>query len=102
MEEVTSDNFNPVSPQCNSQGVNSSKVLKKKASIVEAFDKQVEMIQSSMNNVADAIMEGNVIAEKGILVFEKTQPHFYEEHDIHAELLKIGVLTIYNLKLFCF
>ncbi|KAK4848573.1 hypothetical protein QYF36_014695 [Acer negundo] len=72
LEKVTTDNFNPVSPQCNSQGVNSSKVLKRKASMVDAFEKQVEMIQVGMNNVADAIREGNVIAEKGSAVIEKT------------------------------
>ncbi|KAI9157400.1 hypothetical protein LWI28_021942 [Acer negundo] len=84
LEEVTTDNFNPVSPQCNSQGANSSKVLKRKASMVNAFEKQVKMIQVGMNNVADAIREGNVIAEKGIAVIEKTRPRIYEEQDIYV------------------
>ncbi|KAL5571102.1 hypothetical protein UlMin_020699 [Ulmus minor] len=77
-------------------------LLKRKASIVEAFDKQVEMIQSSMNNVADAIREGNVLIEKGILVFEKTRPCLYEEQDIYAELLKIGIPDNIQLEAFLF
>ncbi|KAK2649330.1 hypothetical protein Ddye_016819 [Dipteronia dyeriana] len=102
LEEVTTDNFNLVSPQCISKGANSSKVLKRKASMVDAFDKQVEMIQYGMNNVADAIREGNVIAEKGIVVFEKTRPRIYEEQYIYAELLKIGVPDNLQLEVFLF
>ncbi|KAI9180607.1 hypothetical protein LWI28_006482 [Acer negundo] len=102
LEDVTTDNFNPVSQQCNSQGANSSKVLKRKASMVYAFERQVEMIQVGMNNVADAIREGNVIAEIGIAVIEKTRPRIYEEQDIYAELLKIGVPDNVQLEAFLF
>ena len=45
---------------------------------MDSRDKQVEMIQSSINNVAKAIREGNTIAEKGVEVLQKAQPRIIQ------------------------
>ncbi|KAL5540939.1 hypothetical protein UlMin_044915 [Ulmus minor] len=101
-DEVASDNFNTISPQHNTEGVNSFKNLKRKASMIDSLDKHAEIIQFGIKDVANAIREGNVIAEKGVAVFEKTRPCIHEEEDIYVELLKIGVLDHLQLQAFLF
>ena len=102
LDEVTSDNYNSSSSKHNSHGENSSKGIKRKAFTTDPLDKHVEIIQSGINNVAEAIREGNVIAEKGIVVFEKARRRIYEEQDIYAELLNIGVPDDQQLEAFLF
>ena len=49
-EEVTSESPDPLNPQFNSQSGNTTKNLKRKASTMDSREKQVEMIQSSINS----------------------------------------------------
>ena len=102
LDEVTSDNYNSSFSKHNSQGENLSKGMKRKAFATDPLDKHVEIIQSGINNVVEAIREGNVIAEKGIVAFEKARRRIYEEQDIYAELLNIAVSDYHNLKHFYF
>ena len=60
------------------------------------------MIQSSINNVAEAIREGNTIAKKRVEVLQKAQPRIYSEEEVYAELLKIGVHDVIVLQAFLF
>ncbi|KAL5545653.1 hypothetical protein UlMin_005340 [Ulmus minor] len=71
-------------------------------STMDSRDKQVEMIQSSINNVAEAIREGNTIVEKGVEVLQKAQPRIYLEEEVYAKLLKIGVPDSIVLEAFLF
>ncbi|KAK0583663.1 hypothetical protein LWI29_001157 [Acer saccharum] len=71
-------------PQYNSQAAIASKGIKRKASMLESLDKYLENVQSGMNNVADAIREGNKIIERG-------QPHRHLEQEVYDELINIGV-----------
>ncbi|KAL5578745.1 hypothetical protein UlMin_011187 [Ulmus minor] len=101
-EEVRSESPDPLNPQFNSQSGNTTKNLKRKASTMDSRDKQVEMIQSSINNVAEAIREGNTLAEKGVEVLQKAQPRIYSEEEVYTELLKIGVPDSIVLEAFLF
>ncbi|KAL5539290.1 hypothetical protein UlMin_044020 [Ulmus minor] len=91
LDEVASDNFSTISPQHNTKGANSSKNLKRKASMIDSLYKHVEIIQSSIKDVVNAIREGN-----------KTRPCIHEEEDIYVELLKIGVPDHLQLQAFLF
>ena len=66
--------------------------------MVDLIEKQFEVINSGINGVADALKEGNVIAEKGILIAErqvalaeKSRPKVYTEEEVYEALDKIGV-----------
>lgn len=47
-------------------------------------------MDSSIKKLAEAIREGNIIAEKGITVLEKGRPRLYSKEEIYAELVSIG------------
>lgn len=92
-DEVSFDSFDLPSTTIHSQVANSSKGgSKRKLSIMNSFDKHVEVLDSSIKNVVEAIREGNIIAEKGITIFEKGRPGLYSEEEIYAVLVSIGTL----------
>ncbi|KAK1563637.1 hypothetical protein Q3G72_030491 [Acer saccharum] len=84
LDEVNNICSESFSPQYNSQPAIASKGIKRKASMLESLDKYLENVQSGMNNVADAIREGNKIIERG-------QPHRHLEQEVYDELINIGV-----------
>ena len=59
---------------------------------MNSFDKHVEVLDSSIKNMVEAIKKGNIIAEKGITIFEKGRPGLYSEEEIYAVLVSIGTL----------
>ncbi|KAL5566274.1 hypothetical protein UlMin_029438 [Ulmus minor] len=90
-DEVSFDSFDLPSATVHSQVTNSSKGgSKRKLSIMNSFDKHVEVLDSRIKNVAEAIRERNIITEKGITILEKGRPHLYFEEEIYAELVSIG------------
>ena len=95
LEEVTGDYFESLSPQCNSQVNNTTKSVKRKISMIESLDKYAENLQSGLTSVADALREGNIIAERG-------RPHIYSEEEVYAELLNIEVPEHLQLDAFLF
>ncbi|TXG70198.1 hypothetical protein EZV62_005133 [Acer yangbiense] len=83
-DEVNNTCSESFSPQYNSQPASASKGIKRKSSMLESLDKYLENVQSGMNNVADAIREGNKIVER-------VQPHRHSEQEVYDELINIGV-----------
>ncbi|KAJ6411881.1 hypothetical protein OIU84_005033 [Salix udensis] len=76
--------------QADSQGCSHSatslKGKKRKASSVDAIERQLKSIKDGIKQVARAIREGNLIAERG-------RPHVYSEQEVFSELVRIGVET---------
>ncbi|KAJ8617520.1 hypothetical protein MRB53_013706 [Persea americana] len=77
------------SPTPTSKGGQSSKGKKRKASMIEAMEKQFEYATKSMNKVASVLQEGNaimkdnnMIAERVFDMAEKGRPRFYSEEEI--------------------
>ncbi|KAJ4830968.1 hypothetical protein Tsubulata_049612 [Turnera subulata] len=70
--------------QARSQSATSLKEKKRKASSGDAFEREFKSIREAIRDVADALREGNHIAERG-------RPHVYSEQEVFAELVKIGV-----------
>ena len=106
-DEASFDNFDPIPPmdvptQSNTQGTSSNRGLKRKSAMMETLDKHVEMLHEGINNVANAIREGNTIAEKGVTTLERSQPRIYAEEEIFQELLNIGVNEKTQLEAFLF
>lgn len=100
-------NFEPISPvstpfQATSQTATLSKSSKRKASMLDVMDRHIESINSGINNVAQAIKEGNAIAEKGIAVVERARPRCYTEEEVFVELQNIGVRGSLLLDAFLF
>ncbi|XP_062085441.1 uncharacterized protein At2g29880-like [Humulus lupulus] len=95
LDKVTSDCFESLSPQCNSQVNNATKGVKRKASMIESLDKYAENLQSGLTSVADALRKGNIIAERGRL-------RIYSEEEVYAELLNIEVPEHLQLDAFLF
>lgn len=50
----------------------------------DVFEREFESIREAIKDVAEAIREGNVIAERG-------RPRVYSEQEVFTELVKIGV-----------
>ena len=95
LDDLVGDCFEAISPQCNSQVAKSSKGIKRKASMMESLDKYAKNLQSGLSSVADAIREGNIIAERG-------RPRIYSEEEVYAELINIGVPENLQLDAFLF
>ncbi|OMO97525.1 hypothetical protein CCACVL1_04536 [Corchorus capsularis] len=67
----------------------SSKSKKRKAS--GCLDKQFEIMNDGINNVVEAIREGNDIAAKGIVVLEKKGQPTYTEDKVYQELVRLDI-----------
>lgn len=72
-------------------GTNTSKRLKRKGQMTELLEKQCEIICDGIKEVAEAIREGNIIAEKGITILENGRPRCYSETEVFDEICNIGV-----------
>ncbi|KAJ6998990.1 hypothetical protein NC653_014969 [Populus alba x Populus x berolinensis] len=76
--------------QADSQGCSHSatslKGKKRKASSVDAVERELKGIKDAIKEVARAIREGNLIAERG-------RPRVYSEQEVFPELVRIGVET---------
>lgn len=70
--------------QAHSQSATSLKGKKRKAPSIDMFEREFKCIKEAIKDVARAIREGNVIAERG-------RPHVYSEQEVFGELVKIGV-----------
>ncbi|KAJ6828813.1 uncharacterized protein M6B38_361370 [Iris pallida] len=86
------------SPTPTSEVGQSSKGKKRKASMIEALEKQFEYVTESMNKVACVLQEGNtimkdsnVIAERAVDVVEKGRPRFYNEDEIYSAVQDLGM-----------
>ena len=91
------------------QSGTSSKGSKRKTPMVDVFERQVEVINLGINGVAEAIKEGNRIAEKGLVIVEKqiaiverARLRVYSDDEIYDELMKIGVPEHLQLETFLF
>lgn len=85
--------------QADSQGCSHSatslKGKKRKASSVDAVERELRGIKDAIKEVARAIREGNLIAERG-------RPRVYSEQEVFSELVKIGVETHLRYKAYTF
>ncbi|KAJ8625692.1 hypothetical protein MRB53_034222 [Persea americana] len=86
------------SPTPTSEGCQSSKGKKRKASMIEAMEKQFGYVTESMNKVASVLQEGNaimkesnMIAERAVDVVEKGRPRFYNEEEIYSAVHELGL-----------
>nr|XP_027066631.1 uncharacterized protein LOC113692418 [Coffea arabica] len=83
-DNTTKDTGVKVSKACNKksvQGTSSTQGKKRKLSVV---DEELEIIKGALDNVADAIREGNFI-------FQNSRERLYTENEIYKELTSIGV-----------
>lgn len=64
----------------------SLKGKKRKASSVDAVERELKGIKDAIKEVARAIREGYLIAERG-------RPRVYSEQEVFPELVRIGVET---------
>ncbi|KAJ6736534.1 hypothetical protein OIU85_018696 [Salix viminalis] len=83
--QMSASNSQPNSQGC-SHSATSLKGQKRKASSVDAIERQLKSIKDGIKQVARAIREGNLIAERG-------RPHVYSEQEVFSELVRIGVET---------
>ncbi|KAF3966719.1 hypothetical protein CMV_009209 [Castanea mollissima] len=74
---------------------------------LEMLEKQMEISQSGIDNVAVSIRQGNEIAKEGLAIMERGheiakeglaimergRPHCYSEDEVFSKLVKIGILT---------
>ncbi|KAJ7957978.1 Myb/SANT-like domain containing protein [Quillaja saponaria] len=81
---VTYESVSQVDSQAPSQSATSLKGKKRKAPTNAAFEREFESIREAIKDVAEAIREGNVIAERG-------RPRVYSEQEVFTELVKIGL-----------
>ena len=89
----------------------SSNEAKKTPKMVEMLEKQMEIFQSRIDNVAASIREGNEIAKEGLAIMmqgheiakeglaimERGRPRCYSEDEVFFELVKIGIPTEHQL-----
>ena len=75
------------------------------------LEKQMEIFQSGINNVATSIrqgneiakeglaimMQGHEIAKEGLAIMERGRPRCYSEDEVFSELVKIGIPTEHQL-----
>ncbi|KDP36781.1 hypothetical protein JCGZ_08072 [Jatropha curcas] len=69
--------------QAHSHSATSLKGKKRKAPKVDIFEREFKSIREAIKDVAEAIREGNIIAERG-------RHRVYSEQEVFAELVKIG------------
>ncbi|KAB5557783.1 hypothetical protein DKX38_008692 [Salix brachista] len=92
MKDGTSQPATPAeaNSQADSQGCSHSatslKGKKRKASSVDAIERQLKSIMDGIKQVSRAIREGSLIAERG-------RPHVYSEQEVFSELVRTGVET---------
>ncbi|XP_030951976.1 uncharacterized protein LOC115975362 isoform X2 [Quercus lobata] len=104
------DSYSPrVSPSYSCE--TSSKKAKKTPEMVEMLEKQMEIFQSGIDNVAASIrqgneiakeglaimMQGHEIAKEGLAIMERGRPRCYSEDEVFSELVKIGIPTEHQL-----
>ena len=75
--------------------------------MIEMLEKQMEIFQSRIDNVAASIRQGNEIAKEGLAIMmqghkiakdglaimERGHPRCYSEDEVYYELVNIGILT---------
>ena len=75
--------------------------------MVEMLEKQMEIFQSGIDNVATSIRQGNEIAKErltimiqgdeiakeGLAIMERGRPRCYSEDEVFSELVKIRIPT---------
>ncbi|XVF84563.1 hypothetical protein PTKIN_Ptkin17bG0047000 [Pterospermum kingtungense] len=106
---LMSDNEVNFSPDCarshESDGTKSSRGSKRKAWMVDMLERQCDMMQMGMKEVADVMRDGNniaaksielaweqiAIAERSVSILEHSRPHCYREEEIFNALQDIGV-----------
>ena len=85
----------------------SSKKAKKAPQMIEMLEKQMEIFQSRIDNVAASIRQGNEIAKEGLAIMmqghkiakdglaimERGHPRCYSEDEVYYELVNIGILA---------
>ncbi|XWS14366.1 hypothetical protein CRYUN_Cryun35bG0003100 [Craigia yunnanensis] len=95
MEDNDMNDTSQVDSEAPSQSATSLKGKKRKAPRVEVFQREFKSIREAIKDVADAIREGNVIAERG-------RPRVYSEQEVFAELVNIGIDTQLRYKAYTF
>ncbi|KAK9288926.1 hypothetical protein L1049_017397 [Liquidambar formosana] len=76
---------------------------KRKADLmIDVLEKQIEVVNSGIASVADAIREGNIIVERGIAIAAQSRPRCYSEDEVFSEILNIGVPEHLQLDAFLF
>ena len=94
----------------------SSKKAKRTPQMVEMLEKQMEIFQSGIDNVAASIRQGNEIAKEGLAIMmqghefakeglaimERGRPRCYSEDEVFSELVKIGIPTEHQLDVMLF
>ncbi|EEF52875.1 uncharacterized protein At2g29880 [Ricinus communis] len=81
--------------QAHSHSETSSKGQKRKAPKDDIFEREFKSIREAIKDVAEAIREGNIIAERGRL-------RVYSEQEVFTELVKIGVERHMRYKAYTF
>ncbi|XP_059664096.1 uncharacterized protein LOC132309849 [Cornus florida] len=108
-ENGTSSSTQNNNHESNSQCGGSSKGSKRKDVMADVFEREIEVIGSGINKVAEAIEKGNLVAEKGleiaakrVAIVEKTQTNYHPDEELFAELMRIGVPDNKQLDAFIF
>uniref|UniRef100_A0A2P2IPS4 Myb/SANT-like domain-containing protein n=2 Tax=Rhizophora mucronata TaxID=61149 RepID=A0A2P2IPS4_RHIMU len=81
--------------QARSQSVTSLRGKKRKTQQPDSYDRQFRSIKEAIKDVAEAIREGNLVAERG-------RPRVYTEQEVFEELAKIGVESNLKYKAYTF
>ncbi|XP_022769393.1 uncharacterized protein LOC111312916 isoform X2 [Durio zibethinus] len=95
MEENDMNDTSQTDSQAPSQSATSLKGKKRKAPRIELLERELKSIREAIKDVADAIREGNLIAERG-------RPRVYTEQEVFAELVNIGIDTQLRYKAYAF
>ncbi|XVE94403.1 hypothetical protein REPUB_Repub02eG0005600 [Reevesia pubescens] len=95
MDDNDMNDTSQVDSQAPSHSATSLKGIKRKAPRLEVFEREFKSIREAIKDTADAIREGNIIAERG-------RPRVYSEQEVFAELVNIGVDTRLRYKAYTF
>ncbi|XP_059667819.1 uncharacterized protein LOC132313155 [Cornus florida] len=98
MDTGTSTGCNLDNYESNSECGESSKGTKRNDLMVDLFGKEIEVIESGINKVAEAIEKRNLVAERGleiaakiVAIAEKARADYHSDEEVFAELINIGV-----------
>ncbi|XP_059638244.1 uncharacterized protein LOC132280134 [Cornus florida] len=105
----TSTDSNLDNYESNSDCGESSKGTKRKGLMVGLFGKEIEVIGSGINKVAETIEKRNLVAERGleiaakiVAIAEKARADYHSDEEVFAELVNIGVPDCIQLDAFLF
>ncbi|GAV88141.1 Myb_DNA-bind_3 domain-containing protein [Cephalotus follicularis] len=81
--------------QVPSLSATSLKSKKRKAQKFNIYEREFQSIREAIKDVADAIREGNKIAERG-------RPRVHSEQEVFAELMKVGIDAPFRYRAYTF